>query len=345
MWSWGCIIAEMYTGYPLFPGENEQEQLACIMEIFGVPPKALIDKASRASLFFDSEGRPRHLVNSKGKKRRPGSRTLQQSMSRCQDELFLDFIARCLEWDPAKRLTPSQALEHPWITHVYPRSNSAKRISSRKKTLAPAPPPVSTSVPENFPETSNAGTSTVPLNTTGAASTPAQPMLPEIDPISPGVGSFGIGALGAYLAAQPTSANTQERTTTEMTSPLSGMAATTDSAVTSKEPDPLSTNSVSSGTTEQSAVAVTGSATSAPNEEGAPMVPPLPSALLGDDIEAVMALLKSFPEPGSAPHAEASSTSKQGSAKANDPAWEPHPAPPELSYPSSTGYAPVLTQL
>jgi len=23
MWSFGCIIAELLTGYPLFPGENE----------------------------------------------------------------------------------------------------------------------------------------------------------------------------------------------------------------------------------------------------------------------------------------------------------------------------------
>ena len=31
MWSVGCILAELLTGYPIFPGENEQEQLACIM--------------------------------------------------------------------------------------------------------------------------------------------------------------------------------------------------------------------------------------------------------------------------------------------------------------------------
>lgn len=35
MWSLGCIMAELYTGYPLFPGENEVEQLACIMEVRG----------------------------------------------------------------------------------------------------------------------------------------------------------------------------------------------------------------------------------------------------------------------------------------------------------------------
>lgn len=31
MWSLGCILAELYTGYPLFPGESEVEQIACII--------------------------------------------------------------------------------------------------------------------------------------------------------------------------------------------------------------------------------------------------------------------------------------------------------------------------
>lgn len=31
MWSFGCILIELYTGVPIFPGESEQEQLALIM--------------------------------------------------------------------------------------------------------------------------------------------------------------------------------------------------------------------------------------------------------------------------------------------------------------------------
>ena len=31
VWSTACILAELFTGYPLFPGENETEQLLCIM--------------------------------------------------------------------------------------------------------------------------------------------------------------------------------------------------------------------------------------------------------------------------------------------------------------------------
>lgn len=52
MWSLGCILAELYTGVPIFPGESEQEQLACIMEILGVPDRYLIEQSTRKKLFF-----------------------------------------------------------------------------------------------------------------------------------------------------------------------------------------------------------------------------------------------------------------------------------------------------
>jgi len=52
MWSFGCILAELYTGYPLFPGENETEQMQCMMEILGVPSKKFIDASSRKHKFF-----------------------------------------------------------------------------------------------------------------------------------------------------------------------------------------------------------------------------------------------------------------------------------------------------
>jgi serine/threonine protein kinase len=48
----GCILAELSTGYPLFPGENEVEQLACIMEVLGAPPEDVTMNASRGRLFF-----------------------------------------------------------------------------------------------------------------------------------------------------------------------------------------------------------------------------------------------------------------------------------------------------
>lgn len=116
MWSLGCILAELWTGYPLFPGENEQEQLACIMEIFGPPDRHLVERCTRKKLFFDSVGKPRVTVSSKGRRRRPSSKTLSQAL-KTEDEAFLDFIARCLRWDPDRRMKPQEAMNHPFVTN------------------------------------------------------------------------------------------------------------------------------------------------------------------------------------------------------------------------------------
>ncbi|KIR56699.1 CMGC/DYRK/DYRK2 protein kinase [Cryptococcus gattii Ru294] len=138
MWSLGCILAELYTGVPIFPGENEHEQLACIMEVLGVPDRYLIEKASRRKNFFDATGAPRPFVNAKGRRRRPGSKTLA-GVLKCDDELFVDFIARCLTWDPDKRLKPQPAMRHPWILAGRKRyaptpSRDEKRAASERSS-------------------------------------------------------------------------------------------------------------------------------------------------------------------------------------------------------------------
>ena len=53
MWSFGCILTELFTGVPLFPGESEQEQLSLIMEVIGLPATDILAQASRKSVFFD----------------------------------------------------------------------------------------------------------------------------------------------------------------------------------------------------------------------------------------------------------------------------------------------------
>ena len=147
MWSLGCILAELWTGYPLFPGENEQEQLACIMEIFGPPDRHLVERSTRKKLFFDSVGKPRVTVSSKGRRRRPSSKTLQQAL-KTEDEAFVDFIARCLRWDPERRLKPSDAIGHPFIANLplnqRPGIPDEARRAARLRSTA-AVPAVSTS--------------------------------------------------------------------------------------------------------------------------------------------------------------------------------------------------------
>lgn len=132
MWSVGCIVAELYTGYPIFPGENEQEQLACIMEIFGPPSRDIIEKCTRRKLFFDSSLKPRVTVSSKGRRRRPSSKTLSGAL-KCDDEAFLDFLVQCLRWDPDKRLRPDQALNHPFITNE-PMRRERPRVKAAAST-------------------------------------------------------------------------------------------------------------------------------------------------------------------------------------------------------------------
>uniref|UniRef100_A0A8B9UN54 dual-specificity kinase n=1 Tax=Anas zonorhyncha TaxID=75864 RepID=A0A8B9UN54_9AVES len=114
MWSLGCIMAELYTGYPLFPGENEVDQLACIMEVLGLPPADFIQAASRKRTFFDSKGFPKSITNSKGKKRCPDSKDLS-TVLKTHDAGFLDFLKGCLMWEPAQRMTPDEAMKHAWI--------------------------------------------------------------------------------------------------------------------------------------------------------------------------------------------------------------------------------------
>ncbi|XP_038667296.1 dual specificity tyrosine-phosphorylation-regulated kinase 4 isoform X4 [Scyliorhinus canicula] len=139
MWSFGCILAELYTGYPLFPGENEVEQLACIMEVLGTPPSEIIQTSQRKRLFFvykyfsveDSKGSPKNVTNSKGKKRRPNSKELA-SVLKTNDNLFLDFLKGCLMWNPEHRLTPDEAIKHKWI------QESRTKKSRLKLKAAPA---------------------------------------------------------------------------------------------------------------------------------------------------------------------------------------------------------------
>ena len=124
MWSYGCILFELYMGYPLFPGEDEKEHMAMMMEVKGIPPRSVLARASRRKIFFDDEYQPIITANSKGKLRQPGAKKLPEIMN-CPDADFVDFIEvsivsmtlqKCTEWKVEIRLNPEQAFSHPFIT-------------------------------------------------------------------------------------------------------------------------------------------------------------------------------------------------------------------------------------
>lgn len=119
MWSLGCILVELITGRPIFAAKNERDLLIYHMEVCGVPPAHVLERASRASEFFvrDGEGGYRPIATSdrKGRSRLPGTRSLQ-SVVQCDDADLVDFLGRCFELDPLKRITPEEALEHPFLS-------------------------------------------------------------------------------------------------------------------------------------------------------------------------------------------------------------------------------------
>ena len=91
MWSFGCILGELYRGYPILPGENEKEQLALMMELRGIPPAALLKKGKRTQLFFDNEFNPIIQPNSRNIIRNPNGLPLSKALS-CNDQLLLDLV-------------------------------------------------------------------------------------------------------------------------------------------------------------------------------------------------------------------------------------------------------------
>ncbi|KAM4703222.1 dual specificity tyrosine-phosphorylation-regulated kinase 2-like, partial [Rhinophrynus dorsalis] len=137
MWSFGCVLAELLTGDILFPGENEADQMACIIELLGMPPQEVLNSLNRSSEYVSASGYPLYCTKKCRKGRSwvprggfspsgkfrgpPGSRNLVTALKGCNDLLFLDFLRRCLEWDPAIRMTPSEALQHPWIRNHLPK--------------------------------------------------------------------------------------------------------------------------------------------------------------------------------------------------------------------------------
>ncbi|KAG8487147.1 hypothetical protein CXB51_020793 [Gossypium anomalum] len=65
MWSFGCIVAELFLGLPLFPGASEFDLLRRMVEILGEqPPDYVLKEAKNTSKFFKCVGRIHNIGNS-----------------------------------------------------------------------------------------------------------------------------------------------------------------------------------------------------------------------------------------------------------------------------------------
>jgi len=73
MWSFGCIVAELFCGIPIFPGESEVEQMSLLLVVLNVPKPEVIEMSTFAHKFFDELGDPFIMDNIKGEKKTCGS--------------------------------------------------------------------------------------------------------------------------------------------------------------------------------------------------------------------------------------------------------------------------------
>eukprot|EP00960_Hanusia_phi_P069363 767075-Hanusia_phi.AAC.2 len=128
MWSLGCILVEMHTGQPLFNGKNEAEQMFKICDVLGMPPIDMVknagSKSKVKSCFKLDESRYYIVVDSKVLER--ATRDFRQIIRKpspppyspeqeAMYNMFEDLILKMLTYDPSARITPKEAMLHPFL--------------------------------------------------------------------------------------------------------------------------------------------------------------------------------------------------------------------------------------
>ena len=110
MWSLGCIVGELYRGKELIFGEREVDQFAAVMEIIGLPPVSMIEESWRKDLYY----RAVSYKTDGGFQRKPYRKSLKMTLQ-TEDAQFLDFMDKILTWEPNRRASPLEAMNHPWL--------------------------------------------------------------------------------------------------------------------------------------------------------------------------------------------------------------------------------------
>ena len=129
IWSVGCILAEMLSNRPIFPGKHYLDQLNHILGILGSPSKEdlaciINEKVSR----LDASQRNRddfsfciflfqarsYLQSLPYKPKIPWTRLYPSA-----DEHALDLLEKMLTFNPHSRITVEDALSHPYLDQYY----------------------------------------------------------------------------------------------------------------------------------------------------------------------------------------------------------------------------------
>mmetsp|Transcript_35443 Transcript_35443/g.110529 ORF Transcript_35443/g.110529 Transcript_35443/m.110529 type:complete len:331 (+) Transcript_35443:378-1370(+) len=123
IWSLGCIVAELWTGYVLFQNDSVQSLLARILGIIGPFPNHLMMRGRHVPQYFTQDGQLYQEIDGPSCPERgrrlhllvPKKTCLRQRM-RTDCEEFLGFLEQLLQLDPENRPTATEALQHPFIS-------------------------------------------------------------------------------------------------------------------------------------------------------------------------------------------------------------------------------------
>ncbi|XP_055388670.1 LOW QUALITY PROTEIN: glycogen synthase kinase-3-like [Condylostylus longicornis] len=106
-WSIGCVLGEMLLGRPLFAGEASVDQLVKIIQILGTPSRRqMYSMNPNYTEFRFPELQPKDWRSVFSPV--PGSGVLVTDDA-------LDLLDKLLKFDPTERLTPFEALAHPFF--------------------------------------------------------------------------------------------------------------------------------------------------------------------------------------------------------------------------------------
>ncbi|PRW59653.1 mitogen-activated kinase 5 [Chlorella sorokiniana] len=107
MWACGCILGELINGKPIFPGTSTMNQLDRILEVTGRPSPLDIDSIQSpfAATMLDSM-------------RAPATPRLEATFPSASPEA-LDLLRKLLHFNPDKRISPEEALRHPYCAQFH----------------------------------------------------------------------------------------------------------------------------------------------------------------------------------------------------------------------------------
>uniref|UniRef100_A0ACD5TN91 Uncharacterized protein n=3 Tax=Avena sativa TaxID=4498 RepID=A0ACD5TN91_AVESA len=107
VWSVGCILGEIITRQPLFPGRDYIQQLKLITELIGSPDDS--------SLGFLRSDNARRYMKQLPQYPRQDFRLRFRNMS----DGAVDLLERMLVFDPSRRITVDEALHHPYLASLH----------------------------------------------------------------------------------------------------------------------------------------------------------------------------------------------------------------------------------